>query len=160
MILLLIALMSLSTVYITRLLLKRQMRIAATSVAALFIFLISWIYFVFIFDIAGLGFSGEESLWTQLYASDIYHSFVNLTTNMSVIPLKLLEAIAVFSIVVVLVGICVAIHGIFEITLAVVKAAKRKRIFQSFANNEVKTIGLFSFFHNLEIIRLNCRMNC
>ena len=95
MILLLMILLSLSAVYFTRLLQQKGMKTASFMVAVLYLYLILWTYAVFILDIADLGFSERQTQVALLHGSNIYHSFVSITENMSVIPLELLEAIVV-----------------------------------------------------------------
>ncbi len=160
MIVVLIALTSLCAIYFTRLLSKRNMRVAAVSVAVLYVYIIAWTYAVFILDVADLGFSETETRLTLLHGSDIYHSFVSLTDKMSVIPLALLEAIVAVVGIVLFASFAVAFHGLFEITKAVVKAAKDKKKASIAEAIKNKILSYFGAIKPANIIRLNCRMNC
>ena len=160
MILLLIFLLSLSAIYFTRLLTAKNMRAAAVSVAVLYIYLVAWTYAVFILDIADLGFSSSETRMKLLHGSDIYHSFVNLTDKMSAIPLVLLEAIVVVAVVILSAGFIVAFHGLFEITKAVINAAKEKTLFFEIYHRFAKCASASTELRQSNIIRLYCRMNC
>ena len=160
MILLLIFLLSLSAIYFTRLLTAKNMRAAAVSVAVLYIYLVAWTYAVFILDVADLGFSSSETRMKLLHGSDIYHSFVNLTDKMSAIPLVLLEAIVVVAVVILSAGFIVAFHGLFEITKAVINAAKEKTLFFEIYHRFAKCASAFTELRQSNIIRLYCRMNC
>lgn len=160
MILLLLALLSLSAIYFTRLLSKKNMRGAAISVTVLYFYIIVWTYAIFILDVAGLGFSETETRLTLLHGSDVYHSFVSLTDKMSVIPLALLEAIVAVVAIVLFASFAVAFHGLFEITKAVVKAANdKKKAYVAEASKSTITC-FFGSIKPANIIRLNCRMNC
>ena len=129
-------------------------------VAVLYLYLILWTYAVFIIDIADLGFSEHQTQVALIHGSNIYHSFVRITESMSVIPLELLEAIVVVAVVVMVAGFSVAFHGVFEITKAVVKAAKEKQLF-SFVGHHGKIFqSVIASFRNGSIIKLHCRMNC
>lgn len=160
MILLLIALVSLSAIYFTRLLSKKKMKAAAISVAVLYIYLIAWTYAVFVLDVADLGFSDTETRISLLHASDIYHSFVSITDKMSVIPLGLLKVIVAIAALVLAAGFSVAFHGLFEIAKAVIKAVKEKELFASVGEYRSKLAYILIPFSSTDIIRLYCRMNC
>ena len=160
MILLLIVLTSLCAIYFTRLLSKKNMRAAAISVAVLYAYIIAWTYAVFILDVADLGFSETETRLTLLHGSDIYHSFVSLTDKMSAIPLAFLEAIVVVATIVLCASFVVAFHGLFEITKAVVKAAKENMTIPAADSEKSKVQSIFGAIKTANIIRLNCRMNC
>ena len=160
MIILIISLLSLCAIYFIRLLSKKNMRVASISVAALYINIIVWTYAIFVFDVANLGFSDSETPITSLIGSDIYHSFVNITNKMAFIPLGLLKAIAVVVTLVLIASLAVTFHGLFEITKAVIKAAKEKPINTKSALDK-KKISLYAGCTNTtNILRLNCRMNC
>ncbi len=160
MIILVITLISLCAIYFIRLLTKKKMRVASISVAALYINIVLWTYAIFVFDVANLGFSDSETPITSLIGSDIYHSFVNITNKMAFIPLGLLKAIAVVVTVVLVASLAVTFHGLFEITKAVIKAAKEKPINAQSAIDKDE-ISLFAGCTNrTNILRLNCRMNC
>ena len=160
MVLLLIGLLSLSAIYFTRLLSKKSMKVAAISVAVLYFYIIVWTYAIFILDIADLGFSDTESSISILHGSDIYHSFANITEKMSVIPFELLEAIVAVVVIILFASIAVTLHGLFEITRAVVKAAKEKKRAASAEPARNKMLYYFGAIKPANIIRLNCRMNC
>ena len=160
MIVLTIVLLSLCALYFTRLVSCKNMKAASISVVVLYTYLIAWIYIIFVLDVADLGFSETETRLTLLHGSDIYHSFVNLTDKMSVIPLALLEAIVAVAAIVLCASFVVAFHGLFEITRAVVNAAKEKRKVSSSESSKSKIHGPFEAIIPLNIIRLNCRMNC
>lgn len=159
MILLLMILLSLSAVYFTRLLQRKGMKTAAVTVAVLYLYLIAWTYAVFILDIADLGFAERETQVSLLHGSDIYHSFVQLTAKMAVIPFELLEAIVGVAVLVLIAGFSVAFHGVFEISKEIYKRVcknyieKNKTVMRKAvqAQPPVKTVSL---------IRLNCRANC
>ena len=159
MIVLLMALLSLSAVYFTRLLQRKGMKTASVMVAVLYIYLIAWTYAIFILDVADLGFAEKETLVSLLHGSNIYHSFVQLNAQMALMPLPLLEVIAGVAAFVVLAGIAVALHGVVEITRVICRFVKERRF--EFANNtawETAEYGVPA--KTVSIIRLHCRANC
>ena len=159
MILLLIILLSLSAVYFTRLLQRKGMKTASVMVAVLYLYLIAWIYAVFILDIADLGFAETETRISLLHGSNIYHLFVQLNAQMSLIPLPLLEVIAGVAAFVVLAGIAVALHGVVEITRVICRFAKERKY--EFANNTAWETAKYRVpAKAVSILRLNCRANC
>lgn len=159
MIILLMTLFSLSAVYFTRLLAKKNMKAAAISVAALYIYIIVWTYAVFIFDIANLGFSDSETQISLLTGSDIYHSFVSITGKMSVIPLPMLKAVVVVAVMTLLAGFMVAFHGIIEISREIYAFANKS--FHSFsARPEWSEKTVKQDVTKSSIIRMHCRANC
>lgn len=160
MIVLIIVLLSLCALYFTRLVSSKNMKVAAICIVMLYSYLIAWIYFIFIFDVVDLGFSETETRLTLLRGSDIYHSFVNLTDKMSVIPLALLEAIVAVAAVILCASFVVAFHGLFEITRAVVTVARDKEILSATESIRSRIISSFMTIKLPNIIRFNCRMNC
>ncbi|MCR5056225.1 MAG: hypothetical protein K6B54_04875 [Clostridia bacterium] len=160
MIILIITLISLCAIYFIRLLSKKNMRVASISVATLYINIIVWTYAIFVLDVANLGFSDSETPITSLIGSDIYHSFVNITNKMAFIPLGLLKAIVVVITVIFVASLAVTFHGLFEITRAVIKAAKERPITIQSGNSKDKLYCYNGFIKRIRIFRLNCRMNC
>lgn len=160
MIVVLMALISLTTIYFTRLLAKKGMRIASIVVAILYTYLIIWTYAVFIIDIADLGFSENETRISLLHGSDIYHSFVNMTSRMSVLSLPILKAIVEVCVLAVTGGILVAFHGLFEITREFVKAIKTQKILHFARSLKAKASNTFFRTYKAQILRMYCRMNC
>ncbi len=159
MIILFMILISLSAIYFTRLLNKNNMRAAAISVAALYIYLIAWIYAIFVLDIANLGFSAYETRFSLLHGSDIYHSFVSMTDKMSIIPLPILKAIVGVAAMTFAAGFMVAFHGIFEISREICRIVKQNHLEQNHkAEWRVKTYP--AHVMKVSIIRLYCRANC
>ena len=159
MIVILIALWSLCAIYFTRLLTQRKMRAAAISVAVLYVYLIAWIYAIFILDIANLGFSDAETRLSLLHGSGIYHSFVSLTSKMSVIPLPILKAIVGVAAMTLTASIIVAFHGIFEISREIYRIVKKKRL-ETHHRTGWKPKVYSAPVRRISIIRLYCRANC
>lgn len=159
MVLILITLLSLCAVYFARLLSKRNMRAATISVAVLYIYLIIWIYAIFVIDISDLGFSDAETRITLLHGSNIYHSFVRLTTQMSVIPLSVLKVIVAVVTMTLVSAFIVVFHGIFEITKQI-----WKQVCESLRYLTKTCIHKINHFSKPDIVypilRLNCRANC
>ena len=159
MIIILIALWSLCAIYFTRLLTQRKMRAAAISVAVLYVYLIAWIYAIFILDAADLGFTEKETQISLLHGSGIYHSFVNLTSKMSVIPLPLLKAIVAVAAMTLTASIIVAFHGIFEISREIYRIVKKNRL-ETHHRTEWRIKPYSVLGRKIPIIRLYCRANC
>ena len=160
MIIVLMILISLVSLYFTRFLSKRNMRAAAISVAVLYIYLVVWTYAIFILDIADLGFLEHETGLSLLHASDIYHSFISLTSRMSVLSLPILKAIVEVCILAVTGGLLVAFHGLFKFTVEFVKAIKSRKAYRAAKLIKSKTSSALSALSNIQIIRMYCRMNC
>ncbi len=160
MVLIILVLLSLITIYFTRLLSEKRMKTAAISIAILYFYLIAWTYAVFFIDIAGFGFSNSETRLAFLHGSDIYHSFVSIADKMSVIPLEFLKAIVVVAIVLFVAALGVVFHGFFEITQAVITAFKEKSTPVYSGELRQKFQDTFLRFLSREIIILHCRMNC
>ena len=159
MVLVLITLLSHSAVYFTRLLSKKNMRAAAISVAVLYMYLIAWTYAIFVIDISDLGFTEVETRISLLHGSNIYHSFVRLTTQMSVIPLSVLKAIVAVVALTLVAAFIVAFHGLFEITKQICKYVRES--LKDFNRAFVHKIDTFSKPDIVyPILRLNCRANC
>ena len=159
MILLLMILLSLSAVYFTRLLTKKNMKAAAISVAVLYIYMIAWTYAVFVLDIADLGFAERETQVSLLHGSDIYHSFVQLTARMAAVPYELLEAIVGVAALVLFAGIAVAFHGVFEISREIYKTVCKNYVEKN--KTEIRKTVLYRLpVKTVSLIRLNCRANC
>ena len=91
MIVLFLALLSLATLYFTRLLQRRGLKTGSVMVALLYLCLVVWAYAVFILDVADFGFAETETRFSLLYGSSIYHSFVELNAKLALVPLPLLE---------------------------------------------------------------------
>ena len=160
MIVVLMALLSLSAIYFTRLLQRRNMKVAAASVACLYIYLIIWIYAVFIMDVADLGFAEKETRITLLHGSDIYHSFVRLNVMMDKIPLPLLEAIAAVAALTFIACLIVVFHGFFEISCEIIRFVKQKEYYV-FCNKIKQVVRSVALHRNKKTIRqLYCRANC
>ncbi len=159
MIVLLMALVSLSTIYFVLLLERKGMRTAATMLAVLFTYIISWTYAVFILDVADLGFTDVESGISLLHGSNIYHSFVDIAAKMSVIPLPFLEAIVLVAIIVFMAGFAVAFHGLFEITKQICKYI-RDGLKNRNKTHILKIMIPESPQYVVSILRMNCRANC
>ena len=159
MIILLMILLSLSAVYFTRLLSKKNMRAAAITVAVLYIYLIVWTYLMFILDVADLGFLSGETKLSLLHGSNIYHAFVDLTAKMSVIPLPFLEAIVLVAVIILIAGFAVAFHGLFQITKQICKYVRES--LKKFNRARVLNILIPEIpQYDISILRMNCRANC
>ncbi len=159
MILLLMVLVSLSTIYFTLLLEKKRMRTAAVMVVVLFSYIILWTYAVFIIDVADLGFAGAETQASLLHGSNIYHSFVDLTEKMSSIPRQLLDAIVFVAALVIVAGLTVVFHGVFEFAKELLKFfnGKERRLLPYF---QLKILHIHEYYDNTSILRMHCRANC
>ena len=159
MIILMIMLLSLSAIYFTRLLSKKSMRAASASVAVLYIYLICWTFAIFIIDISDLGFSDAETSVSLLHGSNIYHSFVRLTEQMSVVPLQVLNAIVVVVAVTLAAALIVVFHGLFEVTKQICKYVRES--LRLFKNTDIWNTNLFEEPDIVyPILRMNCRANC
>ena len=159
MIVLLMALLSLSAVYFTRLLQRKGMKTASVMVAVLYLYLIAWTYAVFILDVADLGFSEKETLVSLLHGSGIYHSFVDLNAKFSLVPLPLLEAMVGVAVLVLMAGIGVALHGVVEISRIVYRFVQKNYV----ELNKKKYRALKQIrpcVKSICFIRLYCRANC
>lgn len=160
MILMMIILLSLSVIYFTRLLYKKNMRVAAISVAVLYCYLILWVYAIFVIDIADLGFSDAETRISLLHGSSIYHSFVEVTAKMAVIPLPLLHAIVGVAGIILLSALAVALHGIFDISQEIIQCVKKHRLYHRvLAIKQKHTLDVFNA-RKVPLIRMYCRANC
>lgn len=159
MVIILMALWSLCAIYFTRLLTQRKMRAAAISVVVLYVYLIAWIYAIFILDAADLGFSDAETRLSLLHGSGIYHSFVSLTSKMSVIPLPILKAIVGVAAMTITASFIVAFHGIFEVSREIYRIVKKKNL-QIHHRTEWKVNSYSAPVRRISIIRLYCRANC
>ena len=159
MILMIVILLSLSSIYFTRLLSKHNKKAAALSVAVLYFYLVAWIYSIFILDIANLGFNDFETYFSLLHGSSVYHSFVSLTKTMSVIPLELLFSIVAVATLVFVAGFAVAFHGFFEITRDFIRSSKEKEVNDSWTGRDNFFVPAV-FSKSFDIIRFHCRMNC
>lgn len=160
MIVVLIALLSLSAIYFTRLLYHRNMKLASIATAVLYLYVVLWIYAVFILDLADLGFADVETHLALLHGSNIYHSFIQLTTQMSVIPLPMLKAIVAVVALTLTAAFIVAFDGLFEITRAVIGAVRTQKLFISSKENRKEIRAIFESQYERQIIRMHCRMNC
>ena len=159
MILLMIILLSLSVIYYTRLLYRKNMRAAAISVAILYFYLILWIYAIFVIDIADLGFSDAETRISLLHGSEIYHSFVEVTAKMSIIPLPLLHTIVGVAGMILLSSIAVALHGILDISHEIIKSVKKYRIHHHVSIKQ-RCKADDSNLKTIPLLRMYCRANC
>lgn len=160
MVILILLLISLCVIYFTRLLSGKCMRIAAISIVVLYVNIIVWAYAIFILDVANFGFSDSETPITSLIGSDIYHSFVSITSKMAYIPLGILKAIVIVAAIILIASLAVTFHGLFEITRAVIKAVKGKTINQLTGTGKDKLPSVTKCKKRVSILRLNCRMNC
>ena len=159
MIVLLMALLSLSAVYFTRLLQRKGMKTASVMVAVLYLYLIAWTYAIFILDVADLGFAEKETLVSLLHGSNIYHSFVRLNAQMAAIPLPLLKAIASVALLIIIAGISVALHGVFALSREIYRFVKEYKI-ETENNTAWETVEYEIPSKAVSIIRLHCRANC
>lgn len=160
MIIMALILLSLVAVYFIRILSMKKMKVASLSVAVLYIYIVVWAYAIFIIDIADLGFADIESRIALLHGSNIYHSFIALTTKMSVIPLPILKTIVGVAGMILVAACIVAFHGIFEITRAVISVVKTKELFVISKDNRKEFRSIFEPQCEKKIIRMHCRMNC
>jgi hypothetical protein len=159
MILLLLGLLALGFIYITRLLHNHGLKVATYAVAALFGFIVVWIYCVFIFDAASLGFNGKESWRSILIGSDIYRSFVDLNASMAVLPTEILHAITYVSAFILLITVFVIIHGLYLATIEILHYAKSKDMTKS-RGGKIKSQLPSLIYIRVSVYRLYCRMNC
>lgn len=159
MIILLITLISLISVYATRLLLKKEMKIAGISVAIFYIYLVCWIYAIFIIDISDLGFRETETLLSILHGSNIYHSFVQITAKMAFIPLPLLQVIVGVAVLIMVSSVAVILHGVFSISKEIIRWVKKTHTIKGVHLDEKVKIT-YGSIQNVSIIRLHCRANC
>ena len=159
MIILLLGLLSISVIYLVRLLSLKRMRVASFAICTLYIVVIIWGYSLFVFDVASLGFNGSESFRSIIIGSDVYKSFLDLTGLMSTLPDQVLHAISYVAILILAITVLVLVHGTVSIAQAVIKLSKGK-------NSTIKksphssVIDFKSFVFIIPVLRLNCRMNC
>jgi len=159
MIILLMTLLSLSTIIFTRLLFKKQMKIASISLAVLYVYLIAWTYVIFIFDVADLGFSEVETNIARLHGGVVYHSFVQLAARMDCIPLPLLGAIVEVVLLVLVLSIVVVVYGGIETSREIIRSFRKKILtHHKKIKTSIKNVG--KFISHVSIIRMNCRANC
>jgi len=159
MILLLLGLLSISVIYLVRLLSQKHMKVASLAVCVLYIAVIIWGYSIFIFDVASLGFNGSESFRSIIIGSDVYKSFLDLTSLMASLPDQVLHAISYVAILIFAITVLVLVHGTVSIAQAVILLGKKKAI--SGKKHPPKCeFELKSFCFITPVLRLNCRMNC
>jgi len=138
---------------------KKNMRVAAVMTAILYCYLIVWFYIVFILDVADLGFTGSETVVSSIHGSKVYHSFVDMTERMSVIPLQLLKTIVGVIALILLLSISVVIHGTIAITKDVFYcSSKNIEAFKNKKPNKVEIPPKPEF--KLSILKLYCRADC
>jgi len=160
MVILLMILLSLCAIYFTRFLLKRKMKTASVMVASLYFYLIIWIFAIFILDALSFGYLDKETHTSLIYGSDIYHSFVNLNSTMSAMPLPIHKAIASIAAMTIITTIILVFHGLFEMTKVVISLLKNSKNNESISKENEILKTATSLLRKKELIRLHCRMNC
>ena len=159
MIVAILALLSLSAIYFIRLLFCRKMKTAAVSLAILYTYLVAWIYAVFIIDTLNLNFSEAHTKLSLLLGSNIYRSFVDLTEKMSVVPLPILKAIVFVCVIAFAAAFAVALHGIVNIAIKIVRIAKKKiAIFSHSVKLKIK--ANYEPVIDFSFLQMHCRLNC
>lgn len=159
MIVLLIALWSLSAIYFTHLLSKKGMKVAAGVVTALYAYVILWATLVFVIDIADLGFSTTQTRESLIFGSDIYHAITGLAARMYELPADLLVAIVMVSLLVAGSAFTVILVGGFRMTREICKLAKHSYAKILMVYKE-RTNSVRHLHGNVPLIKLYCRANC
>lgn len=156
----LLCISSLVTIYFSRLLIRKSLKVGALAIAFLYIVLVIWTYLIFIIDVARLGFNDTETGLSILIGSDIYHSFVDINSKMSFIPTGILHSIVYFALIILISGFLVVFHGIVEITRAFISTMREKNnAFPYSKSSDLKKFDALTHSRT-SIIRLYCRMNC
>jgi|GEM_PF-2361310 len=160
MILLIIVLWSLSAVFITRLLSKKGMKVASILYTALYAYIITWIYLIFVIDVADIGFVYADMRESLIYGSDIYHSFGKLYDTMYLLPEEVLTSIVCVSVVVLVASLVVVFVGGWQVSREIYRNLKSNYI--KFLRYIYKKRGWNNIIvlPAMPILSLFCRANC
>ncbi|MCR5694352.1 MAG: hypothetical protein K6G89_05205 [Clostridia bacterium] len=159
MILLLLGVLSLTAIYATRLFSQKGMRAASIAVASFYAVIVAWVYFLFITDAASLGFNGTETWRSILIGSDVYKSFVDLTSAMSFLPSSILSSITYVSLIILISAILVIIHGTHAAIQDLIRYTHK--VLNGSDHSIPKRVTLPQIINlKIPVLRLNCRMNC
>ena len=159
MILVMLGLLSLSAIYFTRLLYKRQFKVGAIFVALLFFAIVAWTYFLFIFDAADFGFTEVQSRESILFGSNIYSSFVDLNAEMALLPTSILQAIVAVSMLAFSAAVIVVLDGLFRVAEKIYESLKSFKI-NNLRHFDLKVVLPKLRIPTVRLIKLYCRANC
>jgi len=163
MIILLIAIWSLSAIYFTRLLFKKKMRVAAGLLTALYAYVLLWVYLLFVIDVGGVGFNLTVLRGSSILYGDVYRAFNTITVKMNSLSNEFLISIILISILIAFSSILVVLDGSIHIAKVICNRI-RKSFDCDIINKNVKPIYPLRekqvLFNNTSIIRMHCRANC
>ena len=159
MVIIILGLLSLSAIYFTHLLYKRNLKTAAICVSILFAAIVAWVYFVFIFDVADFGFTDIKSRESLLFGSNIYSSFVDLNAEMALLPTSILQAIVAVSMLAFSAAITVVLDGVFRVAGKIYESLKSIKINKQ-RHFELKIVLPKLRISTVSLNKLYCRANC
>lgn len=150
MIIFILMLLAFCVIHFTRFLIKQKMWYAAVGVALLYVVLLVWAYFIFELDFLKMGLTNESS----------FASLADMADQVPVHAALGFKAIySVISLAIVATSISI-IHGLFEITKAVISIIRRLRTIRFFDRVELRVVTLFNSFSEKKFAWSVCRMNC
>jgi len=164
MIILLIALWSLSAIYFTHLLFKKRMKIAAGFLALLYIYVLLWVYLLFIIDVGGVGFHLTVLRGNSILYGDVYRAFNAISVQMSSLSDQFLVSIIMIAILIAFSSILVVLDGTVKISIVIRnrirKTVVRDLVINSSRNSNCCLKPSHNIFETTPLIKMHCRANC
>ncbi|MBQ7446069.1 MAG: hypothetical protein IJS71_09090 [Clostridia bacterium] len=159
MIYIILALISLSVIYLARYFKQKGMRAASVAIVALFCAISIISLGVLFFKAVHPYYPAEEEMFILFSEKGLAGVFFGDRGTTPEFTFSILQAVVVLVAVTAGFTALVLIHGLFEITKAVVAFIKSSGHLTP-KTNVIQTEPLVSFHTQKPILKLNCRMNC
>lgn len=163
MILLIMTLWSLCAIYFTRLFFRNGMKVAATALVTLYLYVVVWIYLLLFIDIGGVGFNLTVLHSNSIRYGEIYRAFNEIAVKMNQLSNEFLISLIMISFVVALCAVLVVLVGSIRVTKEIRRIIKssnknRKTLVKDVNLNSDNLLG--SKFVCVLLLRMYCRANC
>ena len=160
MILALIGLWSLCSIYITYLLLKRNMKVAAAACSILYAFILLWAFAIFVVDAMHFGLNTVVNSHDIICGGNMYDSFSYLSEAIYGIPTAF--STAVLYALVTLIGSVVAVLFMsgYRAAKDIYRLLKHRKKYTTHSVSTTIKRSVISHFVSVDILKLYCRANC
>ena len=160
MILAFIGLWSICAIYITYLLLKRNMKVAAVAYTALYAIILLWAFSVFVVDAMNFGISEVVNSQHIIYGGDMYDSFAYLSEAIYGLPSAFGTAVLYAFITLAASVIAVLFISGYRAVKQICHLLKRSYSYVKRISFTVREKAKESSRVSVDILKLCCRANC
>ncbi|MBQ7444403.1 MAG: hypothetical protein IJS71_00490 [Clostridia bacterium] len=160
MLVMILAMLFLSMLYLSNMFYKRKMRVALVSIVLFWAVIISWVYALLVLDVAQLGFLNSEERINFLYEFNPANIVRFLNEKSNVINTPVIKTIISVSTLAVTLGIVVVMHGVFEMTKEFICAASHLiKKAETRVSKKIFT-AILPPMNRGGILIMICRLNC